>query len=119
MIEQLRSYHNFYHFSEEVTSTQRPEREALEEDHPRQGKPLVPRQTLVCSRNESLASVAGAERAESGGGINKVPTLSPEPTHRLNLPLTCSVLGLGAREGGGGWARAEGTRAASVLSFEG
>lgn len=77
MIEQLRSYHNFYHFSEEVTSTQRPEQEALEEDHPRQGKPLVPRQTLVCSRNESLASVAGAERAESGGGINKVPTLSP------------------------------------------
>lgn len=77
MIEQLRSYHNFYHFSEEVTSTQRPEREALEEDHPRQGKPLVPRQTLVCSGNESLASVAGAERAESGGGINKVLTCIP------------------------------------------
>lgn len=51
MIEQLRSYHNFYHFSEEVTSTQRPEREALEEDHPRQGKPLVPRQTRE-TRNE-------------------------------------------------------------------
>lgn len=43
---------------------------------------------------------------------------SSELAHKLNLPLICSVLGLGAREGGGGWARAEVTRAASVLSFE-